>query len=409
MTPETIAIIPARGGSKGVPRKNLRRVGGVPLIARAIASAREAARIDRVIVSTDDAEIAAVAREWGAEVVDRPAELSGDAASSESALEHALDALNERGIRTGILVFLQATSPFIDPNDLDAAVARVAAGESDSVFSAVESWGFLWRLGVDGASGINHAAATRPRRQDRELEYLETGAFYVMDAAGFRRERHRFFGRVGIAVVAERTAIEIDTEEQLALAEALVSTRPSVYSTGEGVSIRPSAYSTGVSGVDAVVTDFDGVHTDDSVLIGQDGSEYVTVSRSDGMGVARLRAAGIPLLILSTETNPVVGARARKLGVEVVQGSADKADALVRWAAGRGIPLERIAYLGNDVNDLGCLELVGWPIAVADAHPLVLAAARLVLTTPGGAGAVRELAELVLQNLTTPSTARSTP
>jgi N-acylneuraminate cytidylyltransferase len=402
---ETVAVIPARGGSKGVPRKNLRRVGGIPLLARAIVSARAAARIDRVVVSTDDSEIAAVAREWGAEVVERPSELSGDAASSESALEHALEALSARGVSVGILVFLQATSPFIDARDLDAAIERVDAGESDSVFSAVESWGFLWRAerGQHGASGINHDFRTRPRRQDRELEYLETGAFYVMDAAGFRSARHRFFGRIGVAVVPESTALEIDTLEQLELANVLAS-RVSTSSAGEA-QIE----------VGAVVTDFDGVHTDDTVLIGGNGEEFVTVSRSDGMGVARLTAAGIPVLILSTETNPVVSARARKLGVEVVQGSSDKAAALSAWAAERGIPLSRVAYLGNDVNDLGCLDLVGWPVAVPEAHPLVLAAARLVLTAPGGAGAVRELAEHVLHSLTTatapapPTNARSTP
>ena len=379
---ETIAVIPARGGSKGVPRKNVRRVGGIPLIARAIGSARAADGIDRVVVSTDDPEIAAVAREWGAEVVTRPAELSGDTASSESALLHALDELSRLGIDVGILVFIQATSPFIDPADLDAAIERVRAGESDTVFSAVESWGFLWRTGEQGASGINHDHRRRPRRQEREPEFLETGAFYVMDAVGFRRAQHRFFGRIGIALVPESHAIEIDTEEQLELASALA---PLVSGPSE-IAID----------ADAVVTDFDGVHTDDTVLVGQDGQEFVTVSRADGMGIARLRDAGVPVLILSTETNPVVSARARKLGVEVVQASHDKAAALTAWAAERGIPLDRIAYLGNDLNDLGCLELVGWPVAVPDAHPRVLAAARVVLTAPGGRGAVRELAESVL-------------
>lgn len=394
--PETVAVIPARGGSKGVPRKNLRRVGGIPLIARAIASASAASRVDRVVVSTDDDEIAAVAREWGAEIVERPIELAGDAASSESALEHAVAVLAARGVRTGILVFLQATSPFIDPDDLDAAVERVAAGESDSVFSAVESWGFLWRLDGSGATGVNHDPRVRPRRQDRELEYLETGAFYVMDAAGFRAARHRFFGRIGVVVVPESTALEIDTVDQLALADAIAPL------TGGATRIG------GAAGIAAVVTDFDGVHTDDSVLIGQNGEESVTVSRSDGMGVSRLRAAGIPVLILSTESNPVVSARARKLGVEVVQGRADKASALAGWAAERGIPLDRIAYLGNDVNDLGCFELVGWPVAVPNAQPRVLAAARLVLAAPGGEGAVRELADIVIQSLTTAPSRRST-
>jgi 3-deoxy-D-manno-octulosonate 8-phosphate phosphatase KdsC-like HAD superfamily phosphatase len=104
------------------------------------------------------------------------------------------------------------------------------------------------------------------------------------------------------------------------------------------------------------------------------------------------------VLILSTEANPVVAARAAKLGVEVQQGVGDKAAALHAWAVGRGIPLSRIAYLGNDVNDLGCLDLVGWPVAVPGSAPDVIAAARLVLETPGGYGAVRELADLILRS-----------
>ena len=385
-TGETVAVIPARGGSKGVPRKNLRRVGGIPLVARAISTARAADRIDRVVVSTDDPQIAAVAREWGAEVVVRPAELSGDTASSESAVEHALGELSRFGIDVGAVVLIQATSPFIDPADLDAAVERVLAGESDCVFSAVESWGFLWRTtsGGAGAVGINHDHRRRPRRQEREPEFLETGAFYVMDAAGFHRAKHRFFGRIGVALVPEQHAIEIDTEEQLALASAIEL----LVSRGTGASAAID--------VDAVVTDFDGVHTDDTVLVGESGEEFVRVSRSDGMGVGRLRATGIPVLILSTETNPVVSARARKLGVDVAQGSDDKAAALRAWAFERDIPLDRIAYLGNDLNDLGCLDLVGWPVAVPTAHSEVIAASRIVLAAPGGAGALRELADAVL-------------
>ena len=378
---EVVAIIPARGGSKGVVRKNLRRVGGIPLVARAIDAAARCPSIDRIVVTTDDAGIAAVAEEWGAEVVVRPEELSGDTASSESALLHALDVLEERRVDVGVLAFLQATSPFIDVAALDEAVQLVRSRRRDSVFSAVETYGFLWaKSAASAAEAVNHDAEVRPRRQDRDPHFLETGGFYVMRAAGFRAIRHRFFGSVGIAEVPERTAIEIDTEGELEIARALA---PLIDAPAPIV-------------VDAVVTDFDGVHTDDSVQVSQDGTETVTVSRSDGMGVALLRDAGIPVLILSSETNPVVTARAQKLRVEVVQGLSDKAAALRAWAGGRGIPLTRIAYLGNDVNDLGCLDLVGWPVAVPGAHPLVLAAARVVLDRPGGAGAVRDLAERVL-------------
>lgn len=385
---EVVAIIPARGGSKGVVRKNLQRVGGVPLVARAVEAARRSPAVDRVVVTTDDADIAAVAAEWGAEVIERPAELSGDEATSESALLHALDALEARRVDVAVVAFLQATSPFIDVDALTAAVQLVRSRRRDSVFSAVETYGFLWEKGVGGAAEpVNHEIDVRPRRQDREPHYLETGGFYIMRAAGFRAAHHRFFGSVGIAEVAPRTAIEIDTLEELELARRLA---PLVDRDvrGEGAPIP----------VDAVVTDFDGVHTDDTVRVDQHGVESVTVSRSDGMGVALLRAAGIPFLILSTEANPVVAARAQKLRVDVRQGLTDKAQALREWAAEKGIALSRIAYLGNDVNDLACLELVGWPIAVPDAHPLVLTAARAVLDRPGGDGAVRDLAERVLMS-----------
>ncbi|MFK4835876.1 cytidylyltransferase domain-containing protein [Microbacterium sp. ZW T2_14] len=389
---EVVAIIPARGGSKGIPRKNLQRVGGVPLVARAIEAARRCPALDRVVVTTDDAEIAAVAAEWGAEVVDRPVDLSGDEARSETALLHALETLEARKLDVSVVAFLQATSPFIDVEALTAAVQLVRSRRRDSVFSAVETYGFLWEKGLGGAAEpVNHEIDVRPRRQDREPHYLETGAFYVVRAAGFRAAEHRFFGSVGIAEVDPRTAIEIDSPHELELARRLAPL------------VDGGARDRAIS-VDAVVTDFDGVHTDDTVRVDQNGLESVTVSRSDGMGVSLLRAAGIPFLILSTESNPVVAARARKLGVDVRQAAADKAAVLREWAADRGIPLSRIAYLGNDVNDLACLELVGWPVAVPDAHPLVLSAARTVLDSPGGEGAVRDLAERVLAGASSAAT-----
>jgi N-acylneuraminate cytidylyltransferase len=117
-----------------------------------------------------------------------------------------------------------------------------------------------------------------------------------------------------------------------------------------------------------------------------------------------LRKAGYPLLILSRETNRVVTARGRKLGVEVRQGVEVKAVVLAAWAKARGIELSRIAYVGNDINDVGCMEIVGWPIAVADAHPEVLAVARVVLTQHGGHGAIREVAERILLAAGSPST-----
>ncbi|MFK3678133.1 cytidylyltransferase domain-containing protein [Microbacterium sp. NPDC090218] len=381
--PLTVAIIPARGGSKQVPRKNLQRVGGVPLVERAVHAAGAASGIDLVVVSTDDDEIAAVAQGAGARVVRRPEDLSGDTATSESAILHALDQLEAEGLRVDVVAFLQATSPFIPSDALATAVEEIGADRADSVFSAYETYGFLWRKDEDGAAvAINHDAAHRPRRQDREPHHFETGAFYVFRAAGFRESRHRFFGRIRIAAVPEWTAIEVDDADQLRVARALAA----LHEVAQPIPVR------------AVVTDFDGVHTDDRAIIDADGGERVRVSREDGMGVALLRRAGVPLLILSTEVNPVVRARATKLRVPVLHGIDDKESALRDWAQENDVALADIAYLGNDVNDLPAMRIVGWPVAVANAHPRVIAEARVVLRRRGGDGAVRELIERVLSS-----------
>lgn len=378
----TVAIIPARGGSKQVPRKNVQRVGGVPLVARAVRAAT-AAGVDLVVVSTDDAEIGEIAAAAGARIIRRPSEISGDTATSESAILHALDELEAQGERFDVVAFVQATSPFIPSDALAAAVAEVRADRADSVFSAYETYGFLWRREDDAhAQAINHDAAHRPRRQDREPHHLETGAFYVFRAEGFRESRHRFFGRTLIAEVPEWTAIEIDDEQQLRIARALAA----LHEAPEAIPVR------------AIVTDFDGVHTDDTAIIDADGGERVRVSREDGMGVSLLRRAGLPMLILSTEVNPVVRARADKLRVPVLHGIDDKETALREWARENDLPLADIAYLGNDVNDLPAMRIVGWPVAVANAHPLVLEEARVILRRRGGEGAVRELIERVLSS-----------
>jgi N-acylneuraminate cytidylyltransferase len=216
-----LAVIPARGGSKGVTRKNLRAVGGIPLIGRAIASAHSVSMIDLVVVSTDDDEIAHSARSFGAEVVVRPAELAGDTATSESALLHVLQQISGDGAVPDVLAFIQATSPFIDTDALERAIRRVLDGTDDVVFSAIETHAFLWRDDEDGASGVNHDHSVRLRRQDREPQFQETGAFYVMRTEGFTKAGFRFFGKVGIELVDESRAIEIDNEDQLVLAGAI--------------------------------------------------------------------------------------------------------------------------------------------------------------------------------------------
>ncbi|MGF1610049.1 MAG: KdsC family phosphatase [Kiloniellales bacterium] len=148
-----------------------------------------------------------------------------------------------------------------------------------------------------------------------------------------------------------------------------------------------------------IVFDFDGVFTDNMVYVFEDGREAVRCWRSDGLGLARLRQAGLDMTVVSTETNPVVAARCRKLKLDCLQGCEDKGAALTGLLARRGLEAEQATYVGNDINDEACLRLVGLPIVVADAHPDVLGLARYVTRAPGGRGAVREVCDLFHQVL----------
>jgi len=156
--------------------------------------------------------------------------------------------------------------------------------------------------------------------------------------------------------------------------------------------------------VAAIVFDFDGVLTDNLVLTFQDGTEAVSCSRSDGMGIEMLREAGIPMVVISKERNPVTTARCTKLGLEVAQGVEDKVSVMTSWLAQQQLDPKLTIYVGNDVNDLPCMRLVGCSVAVADSHPAVLAEADIVLPERGGNGAVRYLADTILGQLTNPMT-----
>ncbi|MFG3346700.1 cytidylyltransferase domain-containing protein [Streptomyces sp. NPDC048018] len=383
-TPTVLAVIPARGGSKGVPAKNTASVAGIPLVGRAVRACLAAPHVTDVVVSTDDPGIAAAARAFGAEAVRRPAELSGDTATSESAVLHAMDAFEAtHGRAADVVLLVQCTSPFLTPGEVGETAAKVVSGEADTAFTAAPSHGFLWKDTAQGAVGVNHDEAHRPRRQDREAEYLETGAVYGMAAEGFRTARHRFFGRTALVVTDPARVLEIDDPHDLARARALAP-------------LLDAPATPALADVDAVVLDFDGTQTDDRVHIDADGREFVSVHRGDGLGIAALRRAGVPLLILSTEQNPVVAARARKLRIPVLHGVDRKDLALKQWCDEQGIDPQRVLYAGNDVNDLPCFHLVGWPVAVGSAHDSVRAAARAVTDTPGGSGAIREIAAWLL-------------
>ena len=385
-----LAIIPARGGSKGIPRKNVAPLCGRPLVAWSIEAAQRAARVDRVVVSTDDPEIAAIARQWQAEVVIRPVEISGDTASSESALLDTLDQLERTGqTLPELVVFLQCTSPLTSAEDIDATVDTLLANTADSALAATDFHYYLWRAGSDRtAEGVNHDPSVRLRRQEQLPNFLESGAVYVMRTAGFRTARHRFFGKTVFHVMPRERCWEIDEPIDLEVAEVLLRQQQS--------RLRGDQIPTSLA---ALVLDFDGVFTDNRALILQDGTEAVTCDRSDGLAISLLRQTGIDILVLSGETNGVVAARCRKLGIECRSGVGDKWPVLQDWLGRRGIEPGDVAYVGNEINDLECLQQVGCGMVPRDAYRQARSAARIVLSAAGGHGAIREVAELITQRL----------
>jgi len=221
---KTIAVIPARGGSKGIPGKNIKNVAGRPLISYSIEAASKAQSINRVIVSTDDQAIADISEENGAEIIWRPADIAGDLASSESALLHVLQVLNEKeDYQPDLLVFLQCTSPLTQPEDIDGTVQALLQAKADTSFAAAPFHYFLWSRDSEGmAEGINHKKSSRAMRQQRDGQFIEAGAVYVMRVDGFLKNKHRFFGKTVLYEIPEERCFEIDEPVDLLIAERMI-------------------------------------------------------------------------------------------------------------------------------------------------------------------------------------------
>lgn len=383
----TICVILARGGSKGIPGKNLRPVGGVSLIGRSVRAAVAAPSVSVTYVSTDDAAIAAEAERHGAAVIWRPAEISGDKATSESGWLHALSHVQAQGTQVARLVFLQCTSPFTTADDIEGCLAAMAEKGADCALSVIGDHSFLWTFGPDGfGRGINHIETEqRKRRQDLPPAFRESGAIYCVQRDAFERTGQRFCGQVAIYEV-DHPAVEIDSVADLALCSAIAAQRPSA-----------SIPDARLAGLKVLVMDFDGVHTDNLVMTDSEGRETVTTSRGDGMGLSMLRETGRwKMLILSKERNPVVLRRAEKLKIEVQNAVDDKVAALGDWLAARGLDWSEVLYVGNDTNDLAVMARAGLAACPKDGHASALAAAEWILPEPGGKGALRSLCDRLL-------------
>jgi len=403
--PEVLALIPARGGSKGIPRKNIRDFAGAPLIAWSIAAALRAESVTRVIVSTDDEEIAAVAREWGAETPFlRPAELAQDDTTDYPVFRHALDWLASReNYHPDVIVQLRPTSPVRPLNCVDDALRLLLAHPSADCVRGVVPSGQnpfkMWQ--VDAESGRmlpllpveGLAEPYNAPRQSLPKTYWQTGHIDAIRASTILEKASLTGDEIWPLMIDPRYSADIDTPADWERYERLLQD-PQIQAVDPLVCRRAFP-----DRVRLLLMDFDGVLSDDLVFTDQDGRESVRCSRSDGFGLSLLREkTDIQAAVLSREENPVVSARCRKLKLEVFQGVQQKDQALKDLIAERGWNPAEILYIGNDLPDLAVLPLVGFFAAPADAHPEVLRRADLTLKHKGGRGAVRELCERLLAN-----------
>jgi len=402
--PEILALIPARGGSKGIPRKNIRNFAGYPLIAWSIAAAEQAACVTRLIVSTDAEEIAAVAREYGAETPFlRPSELAQDQTTDLPVFEHALKWLEENeSYRPDIVIQLRPTSP-IRPRDCVDSAVKILMEHADAdcvrgVIPAGQNPHKMWRfageeqpmsplLQVDGIAEPYNAP-----RQILPPVYWQTGHIDAIRVSTIIQKKSLTGDVIYPLVIDPRYTVDIDNLSDWAKYEALAHSGLEMVTPGKMKRPLPEK-------IDLVICDFDGVITDNRVWVDQDGRESVAAYRSDSIRIRELRERGIEVLILSSEPNRVVEARAKKMGVEAIHGIGiqEKGRVMREVLAQKNIQAENVIFVGNDLNDLPCFEVAGWSVAVADAYPEVIRAADLVLSKAGGHGALRELCDLLLR------------
>ena len=390
-----VAIILARGGSKGIPGKNIMDFCGKPLLAWSILQAKESKSISEVYVSSDDDQILDVAGHYGAVTIKRLPELATDTSTAEEALIHALNEIEKaKGSTPDIVVFLQATSPLREPKDIDAAIKKLLETKADSLLSvAILDDLCAFKQKENEIIGITYDPFSRGRRQDRELYYHDNGSIYLFRPSIIRKYNNRLGGKIITFKMPFWKSYEIDKAEDVDVCLYYFEKHLLPYwRRKEWINLVSD------EAINLIVYDFDGVMTDNRVMVFQDGLEGVYVNRSDGLGVGMIRQLGIPQLILSTETNPVVRARAKKLKINLIGACTDKKATLTELCLKKKYNMKRVIYIGNDLNDFDVMKTVGIPMSPADGHPEIRSLAKIILNSNGGEGVVRELADLLLKH-----------
>lgn len=385
-----VAFIPVRGGSKSIPLKNIKPISGKPLVYWTVKAACGCKYIDKVYVATDSEIIKETVESFKdsaeaelfskAIVIERSAESASDTATTEFAMLEFAENYSFENI-----VLIQATSPLLDSEALNIGFEAFNDKAVDSVLSVVRQKRFHWANNEDGyAYPTNYDVYKRPRRQEFAGYLVENGAFYISSKEQLIKSKNRVSGNIKAVEMNEDTFFEIDEPSDWVIIEALMK-KNGITASNEIPEIK------------LFLTDCDGCLTDGGMYYSEKGDELKKFNTRDGMGFKILRENGIITGIVTSENVELNRRRAEKLKLDILEsGCTNKVEAIKRICEERSIKLENVCYIGDDVNDLEAIKMVGYGCCPSDAMPEIKSVAKYIAFSKGGEGVVREVIEKIL-------------
>ena len=376
-----VSIIPARGGSKGIPRKNIQKLRGKPLIAYSILQSLNSKYVDRTIVSTEDDEISKISQVYGAEIITRPNELAEDTTPTDPVILHALDHLVKENYQPDYVVLLQPTSPIRRNDDIDSAIKLLISSSGDSLLSVRENDSFLW---TQKGESINYDYLNRPRRQDKDWEFVENGSIYITKRETLVNMKNRLGGKIILYLMPHWASYEIDTMFDFKIIEYIMNLKlPVLYDDLKHIKL--------------VVFDVDGTFTDGTVILNSNGIESLRFSRIDGKGIELLRNSNIKTAVISSEDTDIIKNRMNKLKIdEVFVGIKNKLKIYEKIKNKYHLSDDEIVYCGDDINDIEVIQKVGFSACPSNAIVEIKNNCSYISPYSGGNGFIRDICNIII-------------
>jgi len=387
-----VAFIPVRGGSKSIPLKNIKPMAGKPLVYWTAKAACDCKYIDKVYISTDCDKIKETVQSFISksnvfrklEVIGRSVESASDTASTEFVmLEFA------QFYEFDNIALVQATSPLLLGKDLDEGFKTLSLPNTDSVMSVVHQFRFNWDYDEMGyIHPTNYDVFNRPRRQEFNGNLVENGAFYITSKECLLNTKNRVSGKIKAVEMDPDTFFEIDEPSDWQIIESLMHKK-----------VEKNKNHFSIPTIKMLLTDVDGCLTDGGMYYSEHGDELKKFNTRDGMGFSILKKKGILTGIVTSEKVKLNCYRAEKLKLDIIEMDCkNKASTIKNVAKEFGVDLSDIAYVGDDINDLEALKIVGFACCPSDAISTVKDVVDYVAKKKGGEGVIREIQILISED-----------